>query len=62
MPGMPGHAELILRLLLAATLAGVLGIERELTDFERELGILLPKREQKASRAIAGSVRRPARR
>jgi putative Mg2+ transporter-C (MgtC) family protein len=29
---MPSQAELILRLLLAATLAGVLGVERELTE------------------------------
>src|SRR5438105_13371897 len=29
---MPSQGELILRLLLAATLAGVLGVERELTD------------------------------
>ena len=29
---MPSQSELILRLLLAATLAGVLGVERELTE------------------------------
>jgi putative Mg2+ transporter-C (MgtC) family protein len=31
-PPVPSQAELILRLLLAATLAGVLGVERELTE------------------------------
>ena len=35
---------------------------QELTDFERELGILLPKRDPAPQRTSATGPRRPARR